>query len=346
MGIVISEIIPRKEIELKDLKGKTIAIDAFNTLYQFLTTIRQQDGTPLMDSKGKITSHLSGLLYRNISLLAEGIKPIYVFDGEPPELKQKEIADRIEAKRIAEEKYQQAKSEENTEDMKKYSRQTVKMTKEIIEESKELLLALGIPVIQAETEGEAEAALMAAGSLVWASASQDYDSLLYATPRLIRNLTLSKKRKTSAGIYVDTQIEIIEFEDVLNKLQIDQEQLICLAILIGTDYNPGGVKGIGQKRALEIVQKYRYPVSIFEYVANTPKYVLDFDWQAVFKQFKEFRARTKKIEDIQEIKINQEKVKEILVTRHEFSEERIISALDKLKVLEESKKQKGLQEFW
>jgi len=137
---------------------------------------------------------------------------------------------------------------------------------------------------------------------------------------------------------------MIEFEDVLNKLQINQDQLICLAILVGTDYNPGGVKGIGQKRALEIVQKYQYPFPIFEFVANSDKYSLDFDWQEVYKQFKEFEARTD--ERIPELNINKDKVMEILVTRHDFSKERIDSALDKLKVLEENKKQKGLNEFW
>ena len=344
MGVQISDIIPRKEIELSDLKGKIIAIDAFNTLYQFLTTIRQQDGTPLMDLKGKITSHLSGLLYRNINLLAEGISLVYVFDGAPPELKLREIEERQKAKDIAKEKFEDAKEREEEKEMKKYASQTVKLTKEIIEESKELLNALGIPIVQANGEGEAEAAAIAQNKFAWASASQDYDSLLFGAPRLIRNLTLSRKRRTSSGAIVDVNIEMIEFEDVLTKLQINKDQLICLAVLVGTDYNPGGVRGIGQKRALEIVQKYQYPFPIFDYVANSGKYSLDFDWQEVYKQFKDFTSIT--TEKIPELKINKEKIIEILVTRHEFSIERIDSALDKLKVLEENKKQKGLNEFW
>lgn len=344
MGVQISDIIPKKEIELSDLKGKTIAIDAFNTLYQFLTTIRQQDGTPLMDLKGNITSHLSGLLYRNINLLIEGINLIYVFDGEPPELKAKEIEERQKAKEVAQAKFEEAKEREEEKDMKKYASQTVKLTKEIIEESKELLNALGIAVVQANGEGEAEAALIARNKFSWASASQDYDSLLFGTPKLIRNLTLSRKRKTSSGSLIDTSIELIDFEDVLNKLQINKDQLICLAILVGTDYNPGGVRGIGQKRALEIVQKYQYPVSIFDYVKNSEKYTLDFDWQEIYKQFRDFTPVTQ--EKIPDVKINKDKIIEILVTRHDFSKERIDSALDKLKVLEETKKQKGLSEFW
>ena len=343
MGVQISEIIPRKEIEIKDLKGKVIAIDAFNTLYQFLTTIRQQDGTPLMDSKGKITSHLSGLFYRNINLLQEGLKPVYVFDGKPPELKQAELERRKEAKRMAEQKYETAKSSEDTKGMGKYAGRFVKITDEIIEESKKLLEAMGIPVVQSPGEGEAEAATLARGGRVWAAASQDYDALLYGTPFLIRNLTLARRKKTPSGIYIDVNSELIEFQDVLNKLQIDKDQLICLAILVGTDYNPGGVKGLGQKRALEIVQKYKYPVDIFKHVQEHEKYNFIFDWQEVFKQFHEYEASpTSKIEFKS---VDEGKVKGILLS-HEFSESRIDSGLQKLRQIEENKKQKGLGDFF
>jgi len=343
MGVQISEIIPRKEIEIKDLKGKVLAIDAFNTLYQFLTTIRQPDGTSLMDKEGRITSHLSGLFYRNINLLQEGIKPVYVFDGEPPELKQAEIERRKEAKRMAEQKYESAKSEKDIKGMGKYGGRFVKITDEIIEESKKLLEAMGIPVIQSPGEGEAEAATLARARKVWAAASQDYDALLYGTPILIRNLTLARRRKTPAGIYIDVKPEMIEFQDVLNKLQIDKDQLICLAILVGTDYNPGGIKGLGQKRALEIVQKYKYPVEIFKHVQENDRYEFIFDWQEVFKQFHEYESSPKSTIEFQ--KVDEAKVKEILLS-HDFSENRIDSGLEKLRKIEESKKQKGLSEFF
>src|SRR3989338_8021795 len=113
MGLNIREIIPRKEIELSDLNGKIVCVDAFNTLYQFLSTIRQQDGTPLMDNKERITSHLSGIFYRNINLLSDGIKLIYVFDGEPPELKVKTFKKREAGRELAKEKYEQAKDVED-----------------------------------------------------------------------------------------------------------------------------------------------------------------------------------------------------------------------------------------
>jgi len=343
MGVQISDIIPKKDLDIKDLNGKIVAIDAFNTLYQFLTTIRQMDGTPLMDKEKRITSHLSGLFYRNINLLLEGIKPIYVFDGEPPALKQAEIERRKEAKRVAEQKYVKAKSVDDEKSMKKYGGRFVKITDEIIQESKDLLEAMGIPVIQSPGEGEAEAATLARANEAWAAASQDYDALLYGAPRLIRNLTLARRRKTTAGIYVDVKPELIEFQDVLNKLQIEKDQLICLAILVGTDYNPGGVKGLGQKRALEIVQKYKYPVEIFKHIERSDRYEMIFDWQEVFKLFHEYEARP--VEGIEFKEPDKEKVKKILMD-HDFSENRIDSGLQKLDKMEESKKQKGLGEFF
>ena len=341
MGVQISDILPRKEIKLSDLKGKVVAIDAFNTLYQFLTTIRQPDGTPLMDKNGDITSHLSGLFYRNINLLQEGIKPVYIFDGIPPELKQEEIKKRKAAKKMAEEKYTEAKEKEDIEGMRKYSGRFVKITDEIIQQSKELLEALGIPVVQAPSEGEAEAAVLARSEKVWAAASQDYDAILYGAPYLVRNLTSARRKKMPSGLYQEINPELIEFQTVVRELGIDKDQLICLAILVGTDYNPGGVKGLGQKKALEIVQKYKYPVEIFKHVSE--KFDFIFDWQEVFKQFHEYESSYTK--DIQFKKVNEKKVKEILLS-HEFSENRIDSGLQKLRKISEAKKQKGLGDFF
>src|SRR6056297_1096713 len=205
MGLSIKDIVPRKEIETEDLSGKTVCVDAFNILYQFLSTIRQFDGTPLMDSKQRITSHLSGLFYRNISLLSQGIKLIYVFDGKAPKLKGKTHEERKESRELAKERYEEAKQHEDYEKMKSYSSQLVRLNDEMIKESKELLKAMGIQVIQAPSEGEAQAAKMCRNNKkIYSVVSQDYDSLLYGTPRLVRNLTISKRKKTPQG-----QIEIL-----------------------------------------------------------------------------------------------------------------------------------------
>src|SRR4030042_372344 len=147
MGVNLKDIIPHKELSFSDLSGKTIAVDALNTLYQFLASIRQPDGTPLMDKKGSVTSHLSGLIYRTGNLMKLGIKPVYVFDGKPPEQKMRELSRRKELKLEAHQEWVKAKEEGRTEDAMKSAKRTSRMTDEMIEDSKKLLEAMGIPSI-------------------------------------------------------------------------------------------------------------------------------------------------------------------------------------------------------
>ncbi len=346
MGLNIRELISRKEIDLPELRGKLFCVDAFNVLYQFLTTIRQPDGTPLMDFKKRITSHLSGLFYRNINLLSEGMKLVYVFDGEPPKLKDKTHKKRGETRDLAEQKYGEAKQKEDFDGMRKYSSQLVRLEDEMIEESKQLLESMGIPVIQAPGEGEAQAAYLSKINRdVYACVSQDYDSLLFGAPKLIRNLTLARKRKTISG-WIEIKPELIELEKVLNTLEINLDQLICLGILVGTDYNPKGLPGIGQKRALEIVKKYKQPVLIFESVEEQIMSLSEqdrFEWQDVFELFK--RPDVKE-EEIKFGKVDEEKIKDILVNKHDFSEERVNKQLDKLRDIKEKLTQKGLDKWF
>jgi len=346
MGLNIREIIPRKELQVSELKGKIVCVDAFNILYQFLSTIRQPDGTPLMDNKKRITSHLSGIFYRNVNLLSEGIKLVYVFDGEAPGLKIKTYKKRKEARDIAKGRYESAKQEEDIEEMKRYSSQLIRLDDEMIEEAKQLLEAMGIPVVQAPSEGEAEAAYLARHkSEVYASVSQDYDSLLFGTPKLVRNLTISRRKKTYSG-YIEINPEIIDLQDVFNKLEINLDQLICLGILVGTDYNPRGVPGIGQKKALEFVRKFKTPVRIFkefeEKINNLPEED-KFDWQEIFELFHKPNARNAEFIFGE---VDEKKIKEILVKEHNFSEERIENQLEKLREFKEKNKQKGLDKWF
>ena len=345
MGLNIREIIPRKEIEISDLKGKTICVDAFNTLYQFLSSIRQVDGTPLMDRKKRITSHLSGIFYRNIALLENGIKLIYVFDGIPPEEKFKTFKSRQEGRELAKERYKEAKTEEDLEAMKRYSSQLIRLNEEMIRESKELLEAMGIAVVQAPGEGEAQAANLAKKEGIYASASQDYDSLLFGAPKLIRNLTLAKKRKTISG-WIEIKPEIIELENVLNFLEINLDQLICLGILVGTDYNPKGIPGIGQKKALQIVKKYKQPVLIFNSVEEQIMNLSEedkFDWKEVFELFHKPNVNTSFFKFG---KINEKKIRQILVNEHDFSDDRVQKQLERLREITEKNKQRGLDKWF
>jgi len=261
MGLQVGEIIKKEEISLEDLHGKVIAIDAFNVLYQFLTTIRQYDGSLLTDSKGRVTSHLSGLFYRMTNMMSKGIKPVFVFDGKAPDLKIKTREARKAVKLAAHEKLKAAESDA---EKAKYAGRTVVLTKELIEESKELLDALGIPVIQAPAEGEAQAAYLVQQGDAWAVGSQDYDALLFGANRLIQNLTLAKTRKLASGAVVSINPRLIDLEILLDGMEINRNQLICLGILVGTDYNPKGIPGIGQKTALKLVKEYTDPATLFK----------------------------------------------------------------------------------
>ena len=326
MGVNLSDLVIRKPITLDALQGKVIAIDAYNALYQFLATIRQPDGTPLMDSRGNITSHLSGLLYRTINLLEKGIKPVYVFDGKPPEMKDLEILKRMKIKKEAEKKYEEALRRGDLEAARKYAQRALRLTEPMVRSAKTLLELMGIPYVQAPSEGEAQAAYMTRKGDAWATASQDYDSLLFGAPRLVRNLTISGRRKLPGkDVYVEIKPEIIDLEESLRTLGITREQLIDIAILLGTDYNPDGVKGVGPKRALRLIKTYKSlekvlpivngefpvdPLEIRKFFLNPP--VTD-DYTLKWRM------------------PDEEKVVEILCEEHDFSRDRVLNNLQKYK---------------
>ena len=323
MGVPIGELLPKKELELENLNGRKVAIDAFNAIYQFLSTIRQRDGTPLMDSKGRITSHLSGLFYRTINLMEAGIKPAYVFDGKPPEFKKKELEKRAEAREEALEKWEMALARGELEEAKKYAQRASKVNEILIEDAKKLLELMGIPWVQAPSEGEAQAAHMASKGDVWASASQDYDSLLFGTPKLVRNLTITGRRKLPGkDIYIEVRPELILLEDVLKELKLTREKLIELAILVGTDYNPGGIKGLGPKKALEIVKHSKDPLLKYQKTSEIDLYAI-----------KEFFLNPPTTNDYKlEWKLpNEDGIIKFLCDEHNFSEERVKNGLERLK---------------
>lgn len=257
MGVLLTPIIIKREVALDDLRGKHLAVDANGELYQFLALIRLHDGSPLADSRGRITSHLSGLFYRTTRLIADyGIQMVFVFDGKPPALKSAEIARRRSIKERYDAEYKEAIQAGDLE--KAYSKATMtsRLTKQMVKEARELLQLLGLPVVQAPSEGEAQAAHMAASGNVWAAGSKDYDCLLFGTPRLLRFLTISGKEfLPSKGAFRAITPELIETQDLLDHYRISREQLVDLAILVGTDFNDG-VKGIGPKKALKLVSEF------------------------------------------------------------------------------------------
>ncbi|MCX6678568.1 MAG: flap endonuclease-1 [Methanothrix sp.] len=253
MGVDLGDLLQRKKIEIKDLSGRWVAIDAFNTLYQFLSIIRQKDGTPLMDSQGRVTSHLSGLLYRTTNLIEAGVKLAFVFDGEPPSFKAETLAQRSEAREKAAAAWEGAKA--SGQDGFKYAQAASRINSEILQDGRRLILAMGLPVIQAPSEGEAQAARMAARGDVELVGSQDYDSLLFGAPLVVRNLAITGKRKLPRkNIYVDVEPEIIHLEEGLARLGISRKQLVEIGIMCGTDYN-AGLTRVGPKTALKLIRE-------------------------------------------------------------------------------------------
>jgi len=338
MGVDISDLVEGKPIALEDLSGRSIAIDAFNTIYQFLSMIRQPDGTPLMDRDGRITSHLSGLFYRSAALLELGIRPAYVFDGKPPELKKKTIEARKAAKLEAEVEWKRALEEGDMKRALSKATRTAKLDSDMIEEALTLLDALGIPWIRAPSEGEAQMGHMARKGDVWGGASQDFDAILFGTPNLVRNLTLAGKRRLPSGRTVDVVPQIITLTDVLSTLQITREQLVDMSVLIGTDFNDG-IRGIGPKKALALIKKY----GRLEKLPKDGKVPVPDEFQDIRRIFLE-----PEVTDSYALRwesVNPESVKKILCDKHAFSVDRIDTVLSRIVSKNAARSQKNLDSW-
>ncbi len=338
MGVQIADIIQHQKLSFEEVQGK-IAIDAYNTLYQFISIIRQPDGTPLMDSKGRVTSHISGLFYRTCNLLEKGIQPVFVFDGEPSELKKRTLAERKERKQAAREEFERAKELGKEEEMKVYAQQTSKLTREMAEEAKQLLQLLGVPVVQAKSEGEAQCSYMCKTGIVEATASQDYDSLLFGTPVLIKNLTIAGRRKLPRkNIFVEVVPERIDLQKNLDSLGINQKKLIWIGILAGTDFNKG-IYGIGAKKALKLVKGH----DSFSEIEKAIKQ--EIDYEPVERLFEKPAVVDVKENDLQHSAPDRDKIIDFMLDRN-FSIERIQSSLQKTFKEPFGTKQSSLQKWF
>ena len=341
MGIDLGELIVKTPLTFEQLSGKSIAIDAYNALYQFLAIIRGPSGEPLKDRTGRITSHLSGLLYRSCALMSYGIRLVYVFDGRPPVEKEVEIKRRMKIKEEAIVKYEEALKVGDFEAARKYAQATATLKDDMVEDAKRLLSYLGIPWIQAPSEGEAQASYMASKGHVWAVASQDHDCLLFGAPRLVRNLAVTGRRKLPGRkLYVELQPELIELEKVLKANAITREQLIDIAILIGTDYNPEGIKGIGPKKGLKLIKEYgNLKALLDEHVIDSLSFPVD--PETIKKKFLNPDVTTDYELIWEEPKVSD--VIKFLCYERDFSESRVKNALDQtIKAFREKYRQRRL----
>ncbi|MFH1589976.1 MAG: flap endonuclease-1 [archaeon] len=344
MGTPITDILVSKELSIKDLKGKVLAVDSYNMLYQFLSSIRQPDGTPLMDSKGRVTSHLIGLFSRVTKLMIEGLKFVFVFDGVVPDLKKAERDRRKKLKLEANRLYEEAKQQEDVEAMKKYASRTSRLSGDMVEEAKALIKALGMPIVEAPSEGEAQASHMVDKGDCYAIVSQDTDSLIFGATLVVKNLTISGRKKTAKTlVYKTVNPELISLSDNLNNLGVTHNQLIVIAMLVGTDYNIGGVKGIGPKKALNLALTHKENFeTLFKEVGWDENF--DIGWKEIFDLFKNMPV----IDDykLEWNEVDREAVMKLLVEEHDFGRERVEKTIDKLLKGKPDKTQKGLGEFF
>jgi flap endonuclease-1 len=323
LGVLLTPIVPKHTLSLDDLRGRVLAVDGQGELYQFLALIRLRDGTPLRDATGRVTSHLSGLFYRTTRLIADyGVRLIFVFDGAPPARKAAEIAKR----RAVKERYEQEHAEalEAGDLARAYSKATMtsRLTRDMIGEAQTLLRLMGLPVVQAPSEAEAQAAHMARAGAAWAAASKDYDALLFGAPRVLRFLTIAGKEfLPSKGESRPIVPELLDLEKLLDGWRISREQLIDLSLLVGTDFNEG-IKGIGPKKALRLVQEHGR-------IEDMPAEIRDAigDIDEVRRIYLE--PPVTNAYDMAQTEPDLQGVVEFLCGEREFSKERVTSALDR-----------------
>ena len=326
MGLDLKSLLIREKTKLESFGNKIVAIDAYNAIYQFLAIIRGPEGLHLTDSNGRVTSHLTGLFYRNINFLSLGIKPVYVFDGKPPSMKSAEIEHRKQIKKDATIKYERAVSEGKMDDARKYAQQTTSMKDGMVDDSKKLLELFGIPYIQAPSEGEATAALLTQTGHADIAASQDFDSILFGAKKLVRNFTNSGRRKLpNRNTYIEVEPEVIDYKKNLEELGITGEQLIDVGILIGTDFNPDGFERVGPKTAIKMIREH----GKLEDIPQIREQLEVIDYNAIRKIF--LKPETAKVDKIEFSEIRFDAITDYLSNERSFSRDRVNSSLKRLK---------------
>lgn len=343
MGVNLSDLVEKQEIALDFLAGKKVGIDSYNMLYQFLASIRGPDGMPLADTHGNVTSHLTGLFYRTINLVDLGIRPVYVFDGKPSKLKAETLRKRKEIRTDAAEKSAEALQGGNLADAQKFGSRALKLTPEMTSEAKELLSLMGIPVVEAPQEGEAQASVMVSRGQLFGAVSQDFDCLLFGATHLFRNIGITGKRKVAGkNFYIEVKPQHIELEGVLSKLNLTRQKLIWLGILVGTDFNEKFPK-IGPKTALKLVHEN----DSFEKIIEQTKHEPEFDYKEIEELFTHPISTEVPLKQLEASSPQREKVIEFLVEKHDFSKDRVTSTIDSfMKKKEEAEKQRSLHQWF
>ena len=310
-----------KENEIKNYFGRKVAVDASMCIYQFLIAVRQE-GNMLTNEDGETTSHLMGMFYRTIRMVENGIKPVYVFDGKPPDMKSGELEKRKERREEAQKALEKAEEAGDAENIEKFNRRLVKVTKQHNEECKQLLELMGIPYVDAPCEAEAQCAALVKGGKVWATGTEDMDSLTFGSNVVLRHLTFSEARKMPIKEY--------HYDKLLEELGLSNEEFIDLCILLGCDYCES-IRGIGPKRAFDLIKQHKTIDEIMKHL-DSKKYTIPENW--MYKEARElFKAPEVKESSDVELKWSEPKEEELvdfMVKQKQFNEDRMRNGIKKL----------------
>ncbi|XP_062916203.1 flap endonuclease 1 [Mobula hypostoma] len=336
---LIGDVAPAavKEQQMKSYFGRKVAIDASMSIYQFLIAVRQ-DGNVLQSEDGETTSHLMGMFYRTIRIIENGIKPVYVFDGKPPQLKAGELSKRSERRAEAEKQLANAQETGDTENIERFNKRLVKVTQQHNDECKRLLRLMGVPYIEAPCEAEASCAALVKAGKVYAVATEDMDALTFGTSILLRHMTASEAKKLP--------IQEFHLNKVLQEAGLTQEQFVDLCILLGSDYCES-IRGIGPKRAIDLIRQHKSIEEIVKHI-DTSKYTLPEDW--MYKEARQLFLEPEVVQaesvELKWTEPDEEQLVAFMCGEKQFSEDRIRSGAKKLQKSRQGSTQGRLDDFF
>jgi len=330
-----------KEVSFDQMTNRVLAIDASMNLYQFIIAIRDNQGNTLTNEAGDATSHINGFLSRTIKVLEAGAKPVYVFDGKAPELKQRTLDERRESKQQAEAELKEAQEKGDNEKVKKIMGRTVRVTKKHNEDVQTLMRLMGCPVVMAPAEAEAQCAELCKGGKVYAAATEDLDTLTFGSKKLVRNLFVPEAQKKPI-LEVDLAL-------ALEQLGVTMDQFIDFCILCGCDYIDS-IKGLGPQTGIKLIIEHK---SIEEALPNSEaakKQAPSEEWLERLKSvrdcFKHHEVLPASEVDCDLKEPDYEGLKTFLVDTHQFNAERVDKQLARLKAARAKKTQARLDQFF
>jgi flap endonuclease-1 len=326
-----------RKMPIERYSGQIVACDASMAIYQFVAATIYSNKTgisQLTDSEGNLTAHLVGLLNRTILFLENHIKPVWVFDGKPPTLKEGELNRRKMMKEEAKEKLDIAQEEGKEEDIKKYGQRNLRVSKEMIEDAKKLVRFLGVPVVEAPSEAEAQCANMVKTGKAHAVGSEDMDSLTFGANYLLRGFNSKKEPITE-----------ISYVEALQALGLTPNMFIDMCILLGCDYTDH-IEGIGPATGYNLIKQYNDIENVINHIKDVKKFKIpeNFDYSAARNLF-----ITPEVTD--DVQLNwgtcdEPGLTQFLVEEKGFSTTRVATAIEKLKKIHGKPAQLVLEKFF